>query len=340
MADVKFCEAWTEDYSHYIWSVALSGHVISLFGSSFMLSSFFRYGSGRGYSYLVAFLAFSDYLGSLSVLVSMAYLLYFKDTTMTACVLFRGLFQIFSGSTVVWTAIIAFYVYIVIFNHCTHFRETTPFWVVSHIIGWGFHTIFFVVTLIIPESIKKTDFGICFPVEPWHIALWLAPNMALFAFVLVVYVVMLVKIRRDRVLQIATRSFGVIKRVSLYLLVFLVCWAIEWVAYFIALFLPCIPWWLTIIYGFLPTLQGLLDALVYGLTNTELKQHYKEISKFKLVLLIIQSPFTIWFYDIWLFLSPKNRDLNGNSHGSMDESDSRSAFSAKTPLIQDQSSNF
>lgn len=75
-------------------------------------------------------------------------------------------------------------------------------------------------------------------------------------------------------------------RISLYLIVFFLCWSLDVTQYAILSFKPdahIFP--LIVAYNIMLMSQGALDALVYGLTNKEMRKNYSEKLRFCFILL-------------------------------------------------------
>jgi len=293
---------FTRRESILVWWPTLISSVLSLFGSSFMLSSYFliantrkswtsyfRANPNEGISGLVAFLALGDYLWAINVIVTYILLISENGVTYFTCILLRGWWQIAAGSTVCWTACIAFYLYLVIFNVGSVFRQSQKIWWIFHIFCWGLPTACYMILLGV-QTIVKSKLGLCFPSEPWHFYLWFGPNTLVFVMTTVIYIVIFIKIRNKTTLNINTTHELPRLRVTLYLLVFVICWFLDIIAFLISYGTNCIPFGLTLIYSILLQLQGLFDALVYGFSNRELIRQYKDEKIYVIFLHILVSP--------------------------------------------------
>src|SRR4051812_35979226 len=75
-----------------------------------------------------------------------------------------------------------------------------------------------------------------------------------------------------------------------------------------------------VVYYSLNSLQGLLDALVFGITNTQLREHYKG-RVVRAIIIFILSPILIFpafvMFVIKQFWKPKEANVQGNHEKSL-----------------------
>eukprot|EP01119_Soliformovum_irregulare_P006151 TRINITY_DN1793_c0_g1_i2.p1 TRINITY_DN1793_c0_g1~~TRINITY_DN1793_c0_g1_i2.p1 ORF type:complete len:247 (+),score=11.48 TRINITY_DN1793_c0_g1_i2:358-1098(+) len=181
------------------------------------------------------------------------------------------------------------------------YRLTWKKWLIFGGISYGLPLIFSTILLSV-GAIRDIDQGICYPIEPYHIILWFSPLVTAWLSILIFYILIQRLLSQQRrstmwhaIVTKGTHSMPVHYRVSLYALVFLICWSFDifswiysrWVA------TECPNHILTSIYGILLNLQAFLDSLVYGLTNRQLREKCRE-SPIKFVILFIGSPLFLY----------------------------------------------
>lgn len=307
MGEEQFCrEQFSDSQIHALTVCTLVASLLSVIGSSFMLENFFLYDKGRNpLTKLVAWLAFGDYLTAVNNIITSIMLLHYPDLFgWEVCIVMRAWFQIAAGSTWCYTSVIAYFLYRFMVS-----RNTTwvswPLWIAFHFASWGVPAVGVVVMIAGNFVYKSPNTGLCYPSEPWHIILWFIPIIISFAWMLLCYTGIFYKVCRsgansgrhslnvalDPVRQPSEDAEAVLlvskdddKRVqfrhvvirfSFYILVFFVCWFFDVITYFILFFNDnCNVYAFTFGYTLFRNLQGMLDCLVYGMTNLKIRQRF------------------------------------------------------------------
>jgi len=277
----------------------LVSSVLSLFGSAFMLCSIFLYSRGKGLSQLIMFLAVGDYGWSLSVAIHIALLFFNLSTSLDWCVAFRVMFQFCAGTTVFWTACISFFLYFSVLSNDKNRKKSNtgdgkdngakanPYQdtasrtmsLVFHIICWGIPGISTGYIFFANEYVEDQDLHLCYPVAKWRWFMWFVPNIICFIASVVVYAGLLIKLRETMTWRfifnsLKNQTLALPFRISLFLLVFIVCWVMDIVQFLTSVFFNRPKFTLLLAYSVLLNLQGLLDCLVYGITNKSLRKLY------------------------------------------------------------------
>jgi len=300
----------TENQVHIIWWVALCAATISFFGSSFMLVTIQCFGKRKGLSQLIIFLAFADWGWSLSVIIGHTIL--FLDTsayTYHVCVFFRVLHQFFGGSTVFWTTCISLFLYRCVFTTAINPNNSTYSPTVRttqdkilffffHVISWGTPATFCVVIVASRQMIQDEKTRLCFPNTMQHFSMWFLPIIICFICSVIVYALLMIRLRSTMTWKyifkgLRDQTLSLPFRISLYLIVFFVCWSLDITQYLILSFnedAHIFP--LIVAYNIMLMSQGTLDVLVYGLANKEMRKNYTEKLCFCFTLLIF-SPLLV-----------------------------------------------
>lgn len=283
----EFCEAhFSKEETNLISLLALISSTISMFGSSYMLLSYFLFSTRKNpLSKLVAWLAFADYLVSLNNIIKTSIIYADPDWYVwPLCVSMRVYFQLTAGATCGYTTCIAFFLWRSLWFHKTRVRRWE--WALFHGLSWGIPLVC-VVGLVSGDLLTQSpNLYLCFPKKPWHIILWFAPVLASFGLNLLFYLLIIYRIRKIKREQkaylhatqyheVSTKLSKVILRFSFYLLVFFVCWVFDVLTYVVGTIDPsCGAIIFTILYSILLNLQGGLDFLVYGVTNDNIYKRF------------------------------------------------------------------
>ena len=119
----EFCEAhFSREETNLISLLALISSTVSMFGSSYMLLSYFLFSTRKNpLSKLVAWLAFADYLVSLNNIIKTSIIYADPDWYVwPLCVSMRVYFQLTAGRPPLWlffTIIIYYLLFIMIFRY-------------------------------------------------------------------------------------------------------------------------------------------------------------------------------------------------------------------------------
>jgi len=296
---------------HVVWWATLCAATVSLFGSSFMLVTILIYGKSKGLSQLIIYLALADWGWALSVVISHIILLINSSIyTYKVCVFFRLLFQFFGGSTVFWTTCISFFLYRCVFSatynspNATPLRNTedTILFFFFHVLSWGVPLIFCITLISTKNIIQEEQLLLCFPEEAPHFYMWFLPIIICFVSSVIVYTRLMFKLKSSMswkfILKgLREQTLSLPFRISLYLLVFFVCWGLDITQYLVITFYTkdthnTAIFTLVVAYNVLLMSQGTLDVLVYGLANKEMRKSYTERLGFCFALLFL-SPFLV-----------------------------------------------
>jgi len=331
-------------------SVALGSAVCSLFGTSFILVSYLRFSSPSGswtqffhtnpddgITALIAFLAFCHYSICLHTITGFAPTLYWLIEGIplpqlnSYCNFRSGWFQISTGASVLWTACISVYLYLVIFHRTRVLLNTAKIWIVLNFICWGLPILLFLISYSL-KGIKQTPLGICTPQEPYLLALWFAPNCTLFILTLLIYIFIHIRLSGNAPndIQANPREIPFKFRITLFFIVYLVCWVVDISTYIYSHWYHCVPFGMITISVFLFLMRGFMDAAVYTLTTSKLRSHYKGISFYKLVIWVLLAPFIV-IPNIVYFLYRKFKqiqcfDERGSGESSDEDSDSSNSY--------------
>jgi len=236
------------------------------------------------------------------------------DYTFDVCVFLRVVYQFFGGSTIFWTACISIYLYRCVFTVTLSKRTSRHerisqkqdkiLMVFFHLISWGTPFVFCVLLIVKREVVQDKSTGLCFPKGVAHVYNWFLPLCVGFTCSLIVYLCLMVKLRSSMTWMIILKGFreqtlSLPFRISLYLLVFIVCWALDFTQYFVITFnydeeekehpLPHMPNSIAALVTaayVLKMSQGTLDTLVYGVANKEVRKTYSDKLKLCFVILI------------------------------------------------------
>jgi len=297
----------TSDEKQIILALTLLGALLSLFGSSFMLVSMTLFGKGRGISRLVSFLAFGDFGSAILAAISASILLTFPEIyTLSVCIVLRALWQFFAASTVFFTSCISFYLCKVLYNLTSPVQRKISKieWIVYTFISWGVPVLFVIIT-VATKSVSQGDLGLCYPREPYHMFFWFFPNLFAYLIAVFTYIFIVQHMMKKRVHSsfwsllgsLGNLTMPVHYRISLYLLVFVFCWLLDYVTFLISWLdtadKNCQIFGLAATYSFLLQSQGALNAIVYGITNRQFREFYSAKGFYRVVVLLILSPLLV-----------------------------------------------
>jgi len=279
-----------------VWVVTLLVSALSLFGSSFMLITIFMYGKKKGLSQMIVYLALGDWGWSLTVVVRNILLLIYKESSYEMCVGFRVMVQFFGGSTVFWTTCISFFLYRCVFSKESA-KDSRVFQVEQkilaacfHIISWGIPLAFCITLISRGDFSQEPVLKTCFPKEKPHFYMWFLPILVCFGVSVTVYAKLMLRLRNTMSWRLIVQGFrdqslSLPFRISLYLLVFFVCWGLDFAQYIVITFstrFGVVPpkstslFAVTIAYNVMLQSQGVLDFLVYGIANKEVRKRYSD----------------------------------------------------------------
>jgi len=274
--------------------VTLIAALLSTFGSAFILVSYFLFGRGKGLTKLIIYLAIGDFGWGFSVVINNILLMMYGKLDDAVCFMFRGVFQFFAGSTVMWTLWISIFLYRSVFRKPSltindKIRERnheTALMVFFHVVGWGEPLAVCIYCYAAGIFAQATDgIGLCYPdSNAVHFWFWFFPIIVCFFFSLLVYVLLIVRLAKItswrfifKTFTLKTTTISLPFRVSVYLLIFLLCWSLDIVQFILGKFKTqevMLNFVILVTYSFLLQAQGALDCVVYGISNKEFRKQY------------------------------------------------------------------
>eukprot|EP01117_Protostelium_nocturnum_P012221 TRINITY_DN4492_c0_g1_i1.p1 TRINITY_DN4492_c0_g1~~TRINITY_DN4492_c0_g1_i1.p1 ORF type:complete len:354 (+),score=95.81 TRINITY_DN4492_c0_g1_i1:133-1194(+) len=338
-----YCQHFDDNDTRSVWIASLVASFFSLFGSSFMLNSFFTFGKrNKGTSSLVALLALSDFGWSLSASSSLIIILDSYETlTLADCMTMRFLFQFFSGSCVLWCVCISWFL-----NHSVGksaqassqglsivelkslFNTVTPkMWACFFCISYGIPVLFICILLGGHHYKHSSNLVMCYPEPIYHVLFWFLPNILAIVFQMVCLVMIVrrtnylrkILVERYPLFKPQRESLPVQLRVALYAVVFLVCWSMDilyWTLHYIN-GADCQNYPLFFIYNTLINSHGLLDAIVYGITNSAIRDRYSQ-RPIMAIFMALFSPFVLPFtFSMWVYRIIGNKEEDLREHTSI-----------------------
>lgn len=100
-------------------------------------------------------------------------------------------------------------------------------------------------------------------------------------------------------------------KIFAYILVFILCWTIEWIIWILGLAInQPLPYWSLLIYATLPHAQGFLNSIVYGFSISTIHRQYAKQHWAVVVLLIIFSPILLWVWFLPRWVIKKCTEAN------------------------------
>jgi len=140
-----------------------------------------------------------------------------------------------------------------------------------------------------------TPEGWCTPNVPWgDLIFWVLPVSISFLCNLVLYIWVSISLHRKQQQSpgegMKRLADVVRKRISLYVLVYLVCWAPDIASHLFSYFKDCLVVWEDVVPALLTPAQGFLNCIVYTLANPVLR---KRFSWTNLLFAFFVSPFLL-----------------------------------------------
>ncbi|KAF2078562.1 hypothetical protein CYY_000185 [Polysphondylium violaceum] len=229
---------------------------------------------------LIFFLSISDFFTSLFIIISQAYLIgdseSYTDSTplryhlnFSPCILFRALIQFFFLSTFFWTTCISYYLY----HQLSSPDKENHLMYIFNGISWGIPFAIILGLGLGNHFIMDPTTGWCEVTKTYEFTLWFLPLFICLVLCTVYYI----KLRRlfrskfEYRLQINDRlkqlDSTISRRLTLYIIVFIICWLPDVVQHFISLFSTCSFFPLMILQNILAPSQGFWNFWVYSFTN-------------------------------------------------------------------------
>jgi len=256
-----------------VYGANLTASSLSLFGSIAIIINYFLYANKAQLLYkLILNLCIADFGGSLSICISQILLLTESDAyDIVLCKFFRAAINFFFVSSFCWTSSISLHIFV-----CSRQRAQIP-QVWFHVFSWGIPAI--LTTVLITGDMIEIEpvSGWCHTTSVAQWTLWFAPLIVSFAWNLILYSFILARYRSSNT-QTASLSYmnerqrrmqwKIKKRLSLYLLAFMLCWVWDLsdnvASHFVA---EDKLYWLWLLQSFFSPLQGFLNFLVYGVSS-------------------------------------------------------------------------
>jgi len=229
---------------------------------------------------LIVFLAFADLGATIFILVGQFAAKLYGEQPMFLCTAIRAGLQFFLVSSFFWTSCIAIHMYRAI-NQKPQYKYL---YIGFHVVSWGVPFALAVAEAFFDIIVRAHDAPWCNLKGEYEWGLWLGPMILSLLLNFVLFLMVLYSIRRKQSTSIQKRVEAVaIKRLSLYLLVFVLCWIWNVIDRIITEIKPgceVLPIW--VLQDFFSPLQGFLNFIVYGLSGTMVKRtfiSYNEYSR-------------------------------------------------------------
>ncbi|KAN0047305.1 hypothetical protein ACTA71_001687 [Dictyostelium dimigraforme] len=228
---------------------------------------------------LIFMLSIADFLTSFFIIISQSYLInnsksystpYSPDLKIhfSPCIILRAIIQFFFLSTFVWTTCISYY----LFHQLSSPGEEKYLLPIFHVVSWG---VPFAISMVITmtNSIIVNSESWCEVRKPMELSLWFLP-LFLCLLICSVYYFRLRRLFRSKFeyrLQINDRlkqlDATISRRLTLYILVFVICWLPDVIQHFISFFSDCTFFPLLILQNILTPSQGFWNFWIYSYTN-------------------------------------------------------------------------
>jgi len=244
----------------------LAGGALSVIGSIIIIIAycrFFKRAQHQLLSTLIFFLSISDLIASSGIVASQTLLLVNKQSYgHIICVFFRCVIQYGYLSSFMWTSCIALFLY----GATNQAGESRTKVILMHIVSWGLPAIIIII-LLAGNAVIESDAGWCHTKSPYQWSLWFTPMLLSFIFNMMMYIMTLKKFTSSN----AGRGQKMInnniqKRVTIYLLIFILCWFCDIVDHIIE-DIHCSFYILWLLQNITTPLQGFCNFLVYGITT-------------------------------------------------------------------------
>ncbi|KAM9991831.1 hypothetical protein ACTFIZ_012499 [Dictyostelium cf. discoideum] len=228
---------------------------------------------------LIFMLSIADFFTSFFIIISQSYLIndsksystpYSPDLKIhfSPCIILRAIIQFFFLSTFFWTTCISYY----LFHQLSSPGEEKYLLPIFNVVSWG---IPFAISMVITmtNSIVVNSDGWCEVAKPMELSLWFLP-LFLCLLVCSIYYFRLRRLFRSKFeyrLQINDRlkqlDSTISRRLTLYIVVFVICWLPDVIQHFISFFSKCTFFPLLILQNILTPSQGFWNFWIYSYTN-------------------------------------------------------------------------
>jgi len=248
---------------------------LSIIGSTATIISYFINRDRKQQLYsLILWLSIADLIASTFIILSQG-VVYAKghDYPFIWCVVFRSVIQFFFTSSFCWTAAVAVHLY----RASNHKPEHVPLYLGYHIFAWGIPAILLGIALIAKQMERPDSVGWCELKVYSEWALWFIPLLLSVFVNLLLYILILKSFRKTYASHKKVEGV-VLKRVSLYLLAFIICWIWDIIGHIVETTTSCEFYPLLVMQVLFAPLQGFLNFFVYGLSNRMLNRCFRKSS--------------------------------------------------------------
>jgi len=151
------------------------------------------------------------------------------------------------------------------------------------LLSWGVPMLMCVGMALFGQLKQDPQQRICLPSGNYHMLIWYLPISLAIAVAILLYVLILHILRMRMPVRLYAGSYFVQVefKISLYVLIFIACWAPNIVFYSLLYFADvCPPFGLLVTSNILLQSQGLFDCIVYGLTNKRFRGRFYGLKGF------------------------------------------------------------
>ncbi|KYQ89978.1 hypothetical protein DLAC_08548 [Tieghemostelium lacteum] len=241
---------------------------------------------------LIFFLAISDFFTALCIIISQAYLIgniksYSAQTLLSnyllfsPCILFRGIIQFFFLSTFFWTTCIAYYLY----HQLSSPDKEKHLLYIFHLVSYGIPLIIVMGLGLSNSFIEDPSTGWCESGKEFEFIFWFLPLFLCVALCAFYYIRLkrLFRLKFEYRLQVNERlkqlDNTISRRLTLYIVVFIVCWTPDIIQHFISFFSTCNFYPLMLVQNVLSPAQGIFNFFVFSITNKVVTINAPNIAK-------------------------------------------------------------
>lgn len=254
----------TEDA--FATAVNMIGAFMSVIGSLATIFSFARSRDKKQQlNQYIFFLSVCDLIASLGILLSQIVVRWAPEiNSMPFCISIRAVIQLTFLSSFCWTTAIAIHMYRAV-NHLPAYKLIYIFF---HVLSWGIPAVLVVAAIAKKVIVRATPVPWCDIQRDYEWPLWFGPMLATIVINLIIYF-MILKSFRSRESNFQKKiEVVMIRRLSLYLLAFVLCWVWSVIGHIISQVSDhCAIYPIWILQDFFAPLQGFLNFIVYGLSN-------------------------------------------------------------------------
>jgi len=248
-----------------VYSLNLASSCLSVFGSAAIIINYIFFANKTQPLYkLILFLSVADFGGSLFISISqiLLFLHHFDDLPygIDLCRVLRAFINFFFVSSFFWTSAIALHIYV-----SSRQKAQIPlYW--FHMVCWGLPGIGTVIVVAAGMITQEKDGAWCSLNPLGHWLFWYGPLLVSFVWNIVLYILIIRFYRGGQGAERKMMKNKIKVRVTLYILVFFICWVWDLVD-FVAYELHHPNFWLDLLTSTFMPLQGFLNFLVYGVSS-------------------------------------------------------------------------